>query len=193
MQYTARIVDAFALAFELHASQERKGTGVPYITHTMAAAATVGGYGGDEDQFIAALLHDAVEDQGGQDTLLRIRERFGERVAAYVLECSDSTTSPKPPWRERKERFIERIAGASPETKLIVASDKLHNARATVSNLGEIGNEVWQRFKGGRDGTLWYYTEVLRALGTGWAHPILRELAGAVDALNRYAFELEEK
>jgi len=187
MDYSPRIVDAFAFTYELHRTQVRKGSKVPYITHLMGVAAIVGRHGGDEDQFIAALLHDAVEDQGGRDTLERIRERFGDAVAAYVEGCSDADTDPKPPWQERKEQFIESMKKASPGLKLIIAADKLHNTRALVSDLHEKGNAVWDLFRAGREGSLWYYAEMVRALSADWSHPLLRELAEEVDVLQRLA------
>ncbi|NIA15311.1 MAG: HD domain-containing protein [Nitrospiraceae bacterium] len=190
MEYTPRIVDAFAFAYELHKKQVRKQSHVPYITHLMAAAATVGGHAGDEDQFIAALLHDAAEDQGGAETLNRIRERFGDAVAGYVAACSDSYDDPRPPWHERKGRFLEGVADADPKLKLVVAADKLHNARSIVSDLHERGNDVWRMFKAGRESTLWYYGEVVRALAKDWTHPVLRELGDAVDLMQRVASEL---
>ena len=187
MEYSPRIIDAFAYALELHDGQARKLSAVPYITHLMAVAAIVGEHGGDEDQLIAGLLHDAAEDQGGLETLAAIRERFGDTVAGYVEGCTDSYTIPKPPWRARKEAFLERLEDAPPEVKLIVAADKLHNARATITALREKGNAIWGEFRGGRDDTLWYYAELVRVLAKGWSHPALRDLADAVDALHRRA------
>jgi len=189
MTYSPRIVDAFTMAYDLHREQFRKGMDVPYITHLAAVASLVGDYGGNEDQFIAALLHDAVEDQGGDQTLERIRDRFGTTVADYVSGCSDSNTVPRPAWQQRKEAFIQRIGDAHPDLKLIVAADKLHNARTTTSDLYESGRKVWAKFNGGKDGSLWYYAEMVRALSHGWTHPILRELARTVDALQRKAAE----
>jgi len=187
VDYSPRIIDAFAYALELHDGQARKLSGVPYVTHLMAVAAIVGEHGGDEDQVIAALLHDAAEDQGGLETLAAIRKRFGDTVAGYVEGCTDSYTIPKPPWRARKEAFIERIEDAEPQLKLIVAADKLHNARATITALREKGNAIWREFRGGREDTLWYYAELVRVLAKGWSHPALRDLADAVDALHRRA------
>lgn len=190
MEYSSRIVDAFAFTYALHRTQVRKGSHVPYITHLMGVAAIVGRHGGDEDQLIAALLHDAVEDQGGRDTLERIREAFGADVARYVDGCSDSDTDPKPPWQERKERFIQKATKAAPELKLIIAADKLHNARSIISDLREQGNSAWRIFKGGRENTLWYYAEMVRALAEDWSHPVLRELSDAVDIMQRVAYDL---
>jgi len=193
MDYSPRIVEAFSFTYELHHAQRRKGSRVPYITHLMGVAAIAGRHGADEDQFIAALLHDAVEDQGGRNTLERIRSVFGEVVAGYVEGCSDSDAEPKPPWRERKERFIEHAKTADPKLKLVIAADKLHNARSIVSDLSERGGAVWDLFKGRRDGTLWYYGEMVRALALGWPHPILRELSHVVDEMHRIAHEMETK
>jgi (p)ppGpp synthase/HD superfamily hydrolase len=187
MEYSSRIVDAFALSFQLHQKQVRKGSHVPYITHLMGVAAIVGRHGGDEEQFIAALLHDAVEDQGGQATLARIRARFGDTVAEYVAGCSDTDIEPKPPWLERKEQFIKATRTASPKLKLIIAADKLHNTRSTISDLRERGDQVWRMFKGDKDAHLWYMEEMLRALAHQWEHPLLRELADAIETLHQIA------
>ena len=191
--YSTRVVDAFAFAFDLHKTQERKGSGVPYVTHLMAVAASVGGHGGSEDQVIGGLLHDAAEDQGGHAVLERIRERFGETVAEYVEACSDSLETPKPPWFERKENYIAALRHKSAEIRMIVAADKLHNARCIISDLHTVGNEVWKRFHQGRDDTLWYYREVLDALSSDhWRHAILVELADAIDLMHRIATQMQE-
>ncbi|MBI1318744.1 MAG: HD domain-containing protein [Candidatus Hydrogenedens sp.] len=189
MTYSVRVAAAFALALELHDGQIRKGTKVPYVTHVMAVAAMVGEAGGSEEAVIAALLHDAAEDQGGEMTLARIRAAFGDTVADYVLACSDSITpseSDKAPWRERKEAHIAKAAALDPAVKLILTADKLHNARSVLTAHRECGVEVWKRFKGGRDGTLWYYHAMHDALAKGWDHPLLHDLAeiiGRLDAL----------
>lgn len=191
MSFSRRVIDAFALTYELHADQLRKQTEIPYYTHPMAVAAIVAERGGSEDQFIAALLHDAVEDQGGEATLALIRHRFGDRVAEMVAGCSDSFSTPKPPWRDRKEAFLRRIKQADPDVRLIVAADKLHNARSILNDLYEHGDLLWSRFKAGKDGSLWYYAEIVRALSDGWSHPILRELSETVDAVQRKSASLE--
>lgn len=187
MEYGPRVLDALLLMYRLHAGQVRKGAGVPYITHLLAVASLVGEHGGDEDQFIAALLHDAVEDAGGQATLAEIRGQFGERVARLVWACTDTDTEPKPPWRARKEAFLAGIPGMAPEARLIVAADKVHNARATALDVLRDGALVWERFRGGRDGTLWYYSAAMEALSLGWKHSILEELAQAVQRLTSAA------
>jgi len=186
--YTQRVLDALALAFELHGQQRRRGPErVPYVTHLMGVAAIVGEYGGNEDLFIAALLHDAAEDQGGQKTLDRIREQFGPHVAELVLACSDTLEVPKPPWRERKEKHLAEAAAAAPEARLILAADKLHNMRSLYRALREHGADTWKAFKGGRDGSLWYYESMYGALCQGWEHPILETVREELDALKRLA------
>lgn len=187
MDYGNRAGEALAWAFELHRGQRRKASETPYVTHLLAVAALVGEHGGDEDQFIAALLHDAVEDQGGPAVAAELAARFGPRVAAMVACCTDTDEEPKPPWRARKEAHLAHVAAAPPEARLIVAADKIHNARTTARDLRRDGPAVFGRFRGGREGTLWYYAAMHAALGEGWDHPILDELAEAVAALNAAA------
>jgi len=152
-----RFSAALALANDLHAPQTRKGTDIPYIAHLLAVAAIVIEAGGDEDLAIAALLHDAVEDQGGQATLTRIHSDFGGRVASVVEACSDTDVVPKPPWRARKQAYIDSIAHKSPDALLVSLADKIHNSEAILADYRVVGEAVWDRFSGGREGTLWYY------------------------------------
>ena len=160
---TTRFQKAIEYAAFLHTGQMRKGSDIPYIAHLLGVTALVLEEGGDEDEAIAALLHDAVEDQGGQATLEEIRKRFGARVARIVEACSDSDTIPKPPWRERKERYIAHIRHAPPEVRRVSLADKLYNARAILADYRRVGERVWERFNGGKDGTLWYYRELAKA------------------------------
>lgn len=153
----------------------------------MAVAALVGEFGGTETQIAAALLHDTVEDGEGFKTLSELQEVFGDRVADLVHMCSDAFVHPKPPWRERKEQYIEQTKTLPPEAKLIIAADKLHNASTTLRDMRTDGNAVWERFNGGREGSLWVYDEMLRSLSQDWQHPILAHLADVVDALHRAA------
>lgn len=183
MAYTNRFIQAFSLAEELHRRQHRRGSEVPYITHLMAVASLVGEHGGSEDQVMAALLHDAVEDQGGEETLERIRDYFGEKVAGLVEACSDARAEPKPAWLPRKQLFLDALRTASPEVKLIVAADKLHNVRTLIRDYRKVGESLWDRFTGKREGTLWYYREACRALQHDWDHPILQEYGEALGAL----------
>jgi (p)ppGpp synthase/HD superfamily hydrolase len=127
---TTRFDDAFRYAHALHQHQLRKGTTIPYITHLMAVAALVVEHGGDEDQAIAGLLHDAAEDQGGAATLAQIRARFGDAVADIVADCTDAWTEPKPPWRARKEAYLRELPSKPPASLLVSLADKTHNAEA---------------------------------------------------------------
>lgn len=181
-----RIEEAFLLASELHEGQRRKRTGVPYVFHLMAVAALVAEYGGDEDQVVAAFLHDAVEDAGGAPTRELIRERFGERVAVLVDGCTDSDEEPKPPWRPRKEAYLRRLRGEPADVRLVSVADKVHNSRSIVA-AQRAGEDIWSRFQGGKEGCLWYYREILAAAGDGWGHPILDELARTVAVMNDLA------
>jgi (p)ppGpp synthase/HD superfamily hydrolase len=173
---SSRFEQALTYAFRLHNGQTRKGNGVPYITHLLSVCALVLENGGDEDQAIAALLHDAVEDQGGLETLEEIRTRFGENVAEIVSACSDSFETPKPPWRERKEKYIAHLPETHPPARLVSLADKVHNARTIVADHRQIGDEIWERFKGGKDGTLWYYRELARVFRATGSEPLLDEL-----------------
>ncbi len=152
-----RFQNALSYAFRLHRGQYRKRTRIPYIAHLLAVAGLVLEYGGDEDLAIAALLHDAVEDQGGEKTLEQIRRRFGHRVASVVEECSDRLTVRKPPWRARKRVYLVHLRTASDGARLVSLADKVHNAGMIVKDLGFVGDRVWTRFGGGKNGTLWYY------------------------------------
>jgi (p)ppGpp synthase/HD superfamily hydrolase len=163
MALTARFEDALVMATRLHAPQVRKGSEVPYIAHLLAVTAIVLEYGGDEDAAIAALLHDAVENCGGPERQREVEEKFGKEVGEIVAGCTDTDQTPKPPWRERKEKYIAHLKSAPASTRLVSASDKLHNAQAILHNLREDGEEVWTRFKGGKAGTLWYYRSLVTA------------------------------
>jgi (p)ppGpp synthase/HD superfamily hydrolase len=156
--------NALKYASRLHADQLRKGSAAPYISHLLAVAAIVLEHGGTEKEAVAALLHDAVEDQGGQATLRKIRRRYGKRVARIVEACSDTDELPKPPWRERKEAYVERLRSEPYSVRLVVAADKLHNASHLLSSFRIQGEDLWSHFNGGRDGTLWYYRAVVDAL-----------------------------
>ncbi|MGA2744782.1 MAG: HD domain-containing protein [Candidatus Sulfotelmatobacter sp.] len=148
---------AFEFAAEKHAGQTRKASTIPYIAHLMGVASLVLEAGGDEDLAIAALLHDVVEDCGGMPMLKEVRRKFGKRVAKVVDGCTDTDTEPKPPWRARKENYIRHLKGSDADTRLVAAADKLNNVRSILSDYRAIGESVWSRFNGGREGTLWYY------------------------------------
>ncbi len=178
-----RFQDAFDYAFELHGRQVRKGTGAPYMAHLMSVAALVLEDGGSEDEAIAGLLHDAAEDQGGDATLAEIRRRFGEPVAEIVLGCSDTLVMPKPPWRERKERYLQHLRSASPAVQRVSLADKVHNGRDLLSCYRQTGEQVWTAFRGGREGTLWYYHAITALFRELTAGPLMAELERVVAEL----------
>lgn len=156
-----RFLRAFQFAAEKHAGQTRKASTIPYIAHLMGVASLVLEFGGDEEMAIAALLHDVVEDCGGKPMLAQVRRRFGPRVAGIVDGCTDSYTTPKPPWRERKDTYLAHLKTADDDTRLVSAADKLNNVRSILADYRAIGEEIWRRFNGGREGTLWYYRALL--------------------------------
>ena len=178
---------ALAFASELHGDQSRKGTPIPYIAHLLAVTALVIETGADEDTAIAALLHDAVEDQGGRPTLERIRARFGQQVADIVESCSDADVTPKPDWRPRKEAYVAAIAHKSPSALLVSLADKVHNAGAILDDYQLVGEEIWSRFKGGRDGTLWYYRALVEAFRDRGQKTLWQRLEHTVCALEARA------
>jgi (p)ppGpp synthase/HD superfamily hydrolase len=164
MKLSSRFTDALVYAAELHQDQQRKGPdAAPYISHLMLVAGTVLDCGGSEVQAIAGLLHDSVEDQGGERTREVVRRKFGPEVAAIVDACTDTVDVPKPPWRARKEAFVESLASAPDEALLVILADKLANITSTIRdlrNLDEPPETYWRLFKGGRGGTLWYYRAI---------------------------------
>jgi GTP pyrophosphokinase len=154
---TSRFISAIAYACEIHASQLRKGTQIPYISHLLGVTSIALDQGATEDEAIGALLHDAAEDGGGAYVIGEIHARFGTAVAEIVAGYSDTFETPKPPWRQRKEAYIAHLASASPSIFLVSAADKIHNVRSINSDYRRVGEAVWCRFTGGREGTLWYY------------------------------------
>jgi (p)ppGpp synthase/HD superfamily hydrolase len=165
MHLTDRFSDAVSYAIVIHAAQTRKSTDIPYISHLLGVASLViENNAEDEDEAIAALLHDAAEDQGGLPRLEDIRTRYGAKVAHIVEGCSDTFEVPKPDWRTRKETYIaglrEHIALRDDAVVRVSLADKVHNARAILADHRRIGDEVFERFTGKRGGTLWYYQEL---------------------------------
>ncbi|MBI3244732.1 MAG: bifunctional (p)ppGpp synthetase/guanosine-3',5'-bis(diphosphate) 3'-pyrophosphohydrolase [Chloroflexi bacterium] len=186
MTLSKRFEDALAFAFQLHNGQTRKATAVPYISHLLAVTSLVLENGGDEDEAIAALLHDAVEDQGGAAAREQIRRRFGERVAEIVDGCTDTDSSPKPPWRARKEAYLAHLPSAPESVRLVSAADKVHNARSILSDYRQQGEALWSRFQGGKAGTLWYYrtlAETFRSLGPTRLADELTRVVGEIEGL----------
>jgi len=180
---TQRYAEAVAWAVQLHGSQVRKGTTVPYLTHLLAVSSLVWEHGGDEDDAIAGLLHDAIEDTDA--TASDIEHRFGSKVADIVLACSDTTVRPKPPWRERKAAYQAHLADPMTATYVlrVSAADKLHNARSMLGDYREVGDQLWARFNEGVDSQLWNYGELTDILQRRFPGPLTDELARTVDAL----------
>ena len=185
MTLSSRFQDALLLAAQLHADQMRKGTKIPYVAHLLIVAGSVLEHGGSEDEAIAALLHDAVEDQGGPPTYERIKAQFGQRVADIVQGCSDTDETPKPPWKERKVHYLEHLRSAPPSVRLVSAADKLHNARAILADYRDIGEEIWKRFNGGKEGTLWSYRALSDLFNSVGPARLAQELDRVVSELER--------
>ena len=183
---TDRFAAAMAYAYQVHHGQRRKGTGIPYIAHILGVAALALEYGADEEEAIAALLHDAAEDGGGEATLAEIRARFGDIVGDIVLGCSDSLVEDpedKLPWQERKENYLAHLEHASASVCLVSAADKLHNVRSIIRDYHEHGEAIWDRFQGRREGTLWYYETVASTLIRRHRSQLTRDLQDDVDRL----------
>lgn len=178
MTLSPRFEQALVYAAQIHAGQVRKLTQIPYLSHLLAVTAIALEHGATEEEAIAALLHDAVEDAGGKARLADLRVRFGPRVARIVAGCTDTDQTPKPPWLERKTAYVAHLRRAPTSVRLVSAADKLHNSRAILSEYRTLGDALWSRFRGGRRGTLWYYRAVVKALRA----PRLRRLAKALDA-----------
>ncbi len=185
MVLSDRFSDAVGFACCLHAQQRRKISKTPYAAHLLRVTGIVLESGGSEDEAIAALLHDAVEDQGGVETHRAIEARFGSNVAAIVDECTDSAETPKPPWQDRKEAFIRSIPAMSSSARRVTAADKLDNVRGLIDSFHGQGEELWRFFHGGRDGTLWYYRAVADALAEADPNPLVASLVRAVDDFER--------
>lgn len=185
-----RFEEALSYAIEHHRGDRRKQTEIPYAAHLLAVTALVLEMESSEDEAIAALLHDVVEDGGGMRAEAEIRERWGDDVARIVLANSDSVSEPKPPWRARKEAYIAAIADKQPDELRVSIADKLHNARSILSDYRRHGEAVFTRFAGRREGTLWYYRALLGAfearraeIGPGGGHALdeLREVVAELD------------
>lgn len=181
---TERFDEAFHYTHQLHRTQTRKGSSIPYISHLMTVEGLVIEHGGNEDQAIGALLHDAAEDQGGLETLKEIRRRFGNAVAAIVSDCTDAWTEPKPDWRPRKEAYLAKLA-AKPKSSLLVSlADKTHNAEAILFDYRVLGDSLWGRFNGGAEGTRWYYSALADVFSQAMPGRLSDRLSRAVAAIS---------
>ena len=182
-----RFEQALLYAFTIHAGQTRKGSTIPFFTHLISVAAIALEHGAEEDEAIAALLHDAVEKAGGQSRLADIRARFGEKVATIVEGCTEPQATPEPPWRARKAAFIAHLPRSLDQVRLVSAADKLHNARTILRDLRAMGDAVWDRYSGGKEGVLWYYRCLVQAFKTGGLNPLVEELERVVIEIERLA------
>lgn len=187
MNSSERFCEALCYATRLHEGQQRKISGTPYVAHLLRVAGIALDHGADEDEAIAALLHDAVEDQGGQRTRREIARRFGPRVAEIVDGCTDTDQEPKPPWRGRKEAYLARLGEASASVRLVSACDKLDNARSILADYLRMKESLWRHFHGGRDGVLWYFRSVVEILKQAGGNPLVEELDRVVTELERVA------
>ena len=186
--YGPRLDEALVFAAEGFRQITRKGgVRAPYLTHLLAVAALVGDHGGSEDQIIAALLHDTLEDLDSV-TARDLERRFGPEVTRMVEALSDTTVRPKPPWRTRKETYLARLALETAQVKLVSAADKIHNLTSLLRSLGQEGPAIWREFNAAPPEQVWYYRAVVTALATGWDHAILEELRSLVET---FAAEVE--
>ena len=177
---TQRFDTAFAFAHDHHRQQVRKGSNLPYITHLMGVANLVIEHGGNEDQAIATLLHDAVEDGGGPPMLERIRADFGNAVADIVSDCTDYDEEPRPPWRQRKEAYLATLPTKSKSSLLVSLADKTHNAESIGNDYKQVGEEVWDRFSADKEGVLWYYGELVKVFEEAMPGVLTERLKRAV-------------
>lgn len=180
--------EALVYARTLHEGQQRKGPEeTPYFAHLLGTCSLVLEAGGDEEQAVAALLHDAAEDQGGQggrETLEEIRERFGGRVARIVHGCSDTMEQPKPPWRERKEAYLDALPDEPEDTLLVSCADKVYNARSMLRDHRIHGDALWDRFRSSAEDNLWYYRGLVDAFrASGLESWLVDELEWTVERL----------
>jgi (p)ppGpp synthase/HD superfamily hydrolase len=191
-QLTERFTRAVDMARTIHKDDVRKGTKIPYLAHLLSVAAIVLEHGGSEDDAIAALLHDTAEDHGGRQTIESIRAEFGAGVADVVEACSDTLVADrldKEPWWDRKVAYLDKLAHEPQAVVLVSAADKLHNARAVLTDYRQIGDELWGRFnkQAGLMGAIWYYTrlseEITARLSGAQAEPLAEELRSVVDAI----------
>jgi GTP pyrophosphokinase len=186
---TDRFVEAVAAAALIHAGQLRKGTAIPYLSHLLGACAIALDYGANEDEAIAALLHDTIEDGVSTEEARAIVWGFGPEVGRIVEACTQANTHPTPPWRARRTAYLARLAGEDRSVLLVSASDKLHNARSIVRDLRSIGEDLWARFSSAKEDTLWYYRSLVTAFRANPAHtpPLIDELDRTVSEMEALA------
>ena len=179
---------ALEMALKLHGEQLRKGTDIPYISHLLATCALVLENGGGENQAIAALLHDAAEDQGSKETLDNIENQFGPEVSQIVFDCSDTLETPKPPWKERKENYLNKLERIPASSRLVSLADKVHNARSILFDYRSSGDLLWDRFTADKMSILWYYNALhakFKEINEPAHKRLLDELTFILQELNR--------
>src|SRR5262245_9787558 len=182
---TERFDEAVRYAREVHSEQMRKGTGTPYLAHLLGVSSIVLDDGGNEDEAIAALLHDAAEDQGGRSRLEDIRSRFGDAVARIVEDCTDSWETPKRPWAERKQAYVEHARTLPPSSLRVSIADKVHNSYAILRDLRNEGDAVWKRFNAAPDDVIAYYQSLVRAYREAGGRKLVDELERIVRGIQR--------
>ncbi len=187
---TRQYDEALTYAREHHSTQVRKGTLIPYVSHLLAVSSLVLDMEGSEDEAIAALLHDVIEDGGGVRAERQIREKFGEDVARIVRACSDTDVEPKPPWHDRKAAYIESLAHKKPDELRVSLADKLHNARAISMDLHTHGEKLWERFNAERVQQLWYYDALATAF-EGQRAALGKAADPAIDELRRVVEQIK--
>ena len=189
---TTRFHDALGFAAQVHAPDVRKGTTILYIAHLLSVCALILADGGSEDEAIAGLLHDTLEDHPDLVTPEDLERRFGPRVRSMVESCTDTPPGyaggPKPPWRERKQRYLEHLRLAPPDALRVTLADKLDNARAILADYRQLGEALWSRFNAGRSDQLWYYRALVETLReAGPPGRLLEPLEACVTELERRA------
>jgi len=185
VQLTDRFEQALIYAYHLHRHQVRKVSSVPYISHLLSVAALVLEDGGNEDEAIAALLHDAIEDQGGLPTRAAIYEQFGEQVGAIVDGCTEWDELPKPPWKVRKLRYLENLRWASSSVRRVSLADKLHNLRSLLSDWQMSGDRIWLEFNSPPAEMLWFYQSLMHAYSNLNENRMMEDFKQAVTELRQ--------
>jgi (p)ppGpp synthase/HD superfamily hydrolase len=181
--HLSRLAEALAWAIDAHSGQRKKGTDVPYHAHLLGVASLVLNDGGDEDEAVAAVLHDLVEDTNA--TVEDVRERFGERVARIVDACTDAYDRPKPEWWGRKRAYIGHLQTAQADELRVSLADKLYNARMILEDLRLRGDDLWRVFGAGREGQVWYYRSLANVFLERDAGPMAIELDRVVREIER--------
>jgi (p)ppGpp synthase/HD superfamily hydrolase len=171
-----RFTEALIFATELHQNQKRKSSDIPYVAHLLGVASLVLEYGGSEDEAIAALLHDAIEDQGGVPTKVKILATFGTKVTQIVDDCSEIYLKPKPSWLVRKEEYLQKIPDVCDSARIVMVADKIYNIRSLIKDYRLKGEQLWSDFHGGKEGTLWFYQALVEQFSRGEIIPIIDEL-----------------